>query len=103
MLRIKKGDIVWVTKGKDKGKSGKVINIIPATKRALVEGVNMVKKHKRKTRQDEQGGIVSIELPVSLSNIMPFCKQCGRGVRVSFSILKDGSKTRLCKKCKGTV
>jgi large subunit ribosomal protein L24 len=103
MLRIKKSDTVSVIKGKDKGKKGKVIELFPERKRALVEGINMVKKHKRQTRQDQQGGIVSIETPISLSNILLFCKQCGRGVRVGFSILKDGSKIRSCKACKGAI
>jgi large subunit ribosomal protein L24 len=103
MLRIKKGDIVSVIKGKDKGKKGKVIQVFPDKKRALVEGINMVKKHKRQTSQNQQGGIVSIETPISLSNIMLFCKQCDRAVRVGFNILKDGSKARFCKACKGTI
>lgn len=103
MQKIRKDDIVLVTKGKDKGKKGKVIKVIGETKRALVEGVNTVKKHKRQTRQDQQGGIVSIELPISVSNLAIFCKHCERGVKVGFSNLKDGTKARLCKSCKEVI
>ncbi len=100
MFRIKKNDIVQAVKGKDKGKKGRVLTIFSDKKRALVEGVNMVKKHKRKTQQDQQGGIVSIESSIALSNLMLVCKQCNRPTRVGFVIAKDGSKTRVCKACK---
>jgi large subunit ribosomal protein L24 len=100
MYKIRKGDTIQVIKGKDKGKKGKVINILPEAGRALVEGINTVKKHKRQTRQDQQGGIVSIEMPISLGNIMMFCKHCTRPARVGFAVLKDGQKNRICKSCK---
>jgi large subunit ribosomal protein L24 len=103
MYKIRKGDTVQVIKGRDNGKKGKVINILPQGKRALVEGINLVKKHKRQTRQDQQGGIISIEAPISISNLMIFCKQCSRPVRVGFTNLKDGSKSRFCKDCKGAL
>jgi len=103
MLKIKKGDIVKVTKGKDAGKKGKVIEVLVQEGRALVEGVNMAKKHKRQTRQDQQGGIVSIEKPIAIANLMYFCKACDRGVRVGFSILKDNTKARICKSCKEAI
>ncbi|MFY9402698.1 MAG: 50S ribosomal protein L24 [Candidatus Omnitrophota bacterium] len=100
MLKIKKGDTVEVTAGKDKGKSGKVLSINLSSGKALVEGVNLVKKHKRQTRQDEKGGIVSIEMPISISNIALFCKGCNRKTRVGFEKLKDGTRVRICKSCK---
>jgi len=103
MLKIRKNDIVQAVKGKDKGKKGKVLEILPLGKRALVEGINMVKKHKRQTRQDQQGGIVSIESPISVANIMYFCKTCNRGVRVGFMVAKDKTKTRFCKSCKEAI
>jgi len=103
MLKIKKSDTIQIIKGKDKGKKGKVLQIMLQTKRALIEGLNMVKKHKRKTRQDQQGGIISIESPISISNIMYFCKTCDRPVRLGFLIQKDGTKSRFCKVCKQTV
>lgn len=100
MHKIKKGDIVQVTKGKDAGKKGKVLEFNCTTARALVEGINMVKKAKRKTQQDQQGGITSIEAPISIANIMPVCNKCDKPVRVGFSQLKDGTKARICKSCK---
>ena len=103
MYKIKKGDTVTITRGKDRGKKGKVLEILPQGKRALVEGLNLVKKHKRQTRQDQQGGIVSIESPLYVSNLMFFCKHCNRSVRVGFTVLKDGTKTRFCKACKEAV
>lgn len=72
-------------------------------RRALVEAINLVKKHKRQTRQDQQGGIVSIEAPISIANLMFFCKSCSRPVRLGFSILKDKTKSRICKSCKEAV
>jgi large subunit ribosomal protein L24 len=103
MLKIKKNDIVQAIKGKDKGKKGRVLTVFVERKRVLVEGVNMVKKHKRKTQQDQQGGIVSIESPISISNIMLVCKQCNRPSRVGLVISKDGAKTRVCKACKEQI
>lgn len=103
MLKIKKNDIVQAIKGKDKGKKGKIIKIFLAEKRALVEGINMVKKHKRKTQTDQQGGVVSIEAPISIANLQLFCKQCNRPVRAGFTVLTDGTKTRICKVCKEVI
>ncbi|MDD5236651.1 MAG: 50S ribosomal protein L24 [Candidatus Omnitrophica bacterium] len=103
MQKIKRQDIVAVIKGKDKGKSGKVLNIFGEKNTAIVEGVNMVKKHMRRRSQEQQGGIVNIELPIQLSNLLLFCKRCNRGVRVGFSVLKDGTKTRICKVCKEAI
>ena len=100
MLRIKKNDIVMVTSGKDKGKTGKVLFIDACGLRAAVEGINLAKKHVRRSQENQQGGIIQIERPVSLSNIMPFCKSCNRAVRVGFSVAKDKQKLRICKRCK---
>jgi len=103
MLKIRKGDTVCVIKGKDNGKKGKVINVFVAERRALVEGINLVKKHQRQTRQDQKGGIVSIEKPISIANLMVVCKACARPVRVGFSVSKEGEKSRICKACKGVM
>ena len=102
MLKIKKGDIVQVTKGDDSGKKGKVLRVLlkEGRGRAVVEGINLVKKHKRRTQQDQQGGVVSIEAPVNVANIMVLCKHCNRPARVGISVLKDGTKSRICKACK---
>ena len=103
MQKIKKNDIVQVTKGKDKGKQGKVISIIEDGSRAIVEGLNLSKKHKRQSRQDQKGGIISIEMPLSISNLMVFCKSCSKPSRLGVTILKDGTKSRFCKACKEAV
>jgi len=103
MLKIRKGDTVQVMKGKDKGKKGKVISVSTQSHRALVEGINTVKKHKRRTQQDQQGGIVSIEMPISVANIMLICKSCNRPSRVGFAVSKDTAKNRICKSCKQVI
>jgi large subunit ribosomal protein L24 len=103
MLKIRRGDTVQVIKGKDKGKKGNIIKIFHKENRALVEGINLVKKHKRKTRQDQQGGIVTIESPISLFNIMLFCKHCNRASRIGVAVNQDGTKSRFCKSCKEAV
>ncbi|MDD5166138.1 MAG: 50S ribosomal protein L24, partial [Candidatus Omnitrophica bacterium] len=99
MLKIKKGDTVQVAKGKDTGKKGKVLEILTAKNKALVQGINLVKKHKRQTRQDQQGGIISMEAPISVANLMLFCSHCSRPARVGFKLEKDKAKTRFCKAC----
>lgn len=100
MLHIKKNDTVRVLAGKDRGKSGKVLKVYPTTGRAIVQGVNFTKKHARRTRQDEQGGIIQREAPLSASNLQVVCKGCNRPTRVGYDLLADGSKVRYCKKCK---
>ncbi|MFC1646476.1 50S ribosomal protein L24, partial [Candidatus Omnitrophota bacterium] len=81
MLKIKKDDNVAVIAGRDKGKKGKVITIFPQANRALVEGVNFVKKHMRKTQQEQKGGIVEKEVTIHMSNLMLICKRCNKPVR----------------------
>ncbi len=103
MARVKKGDTVEVIAGKDKGKRGKVIRVYPSGNRVLVQGVNIAKRHMRQRRQDVPGGIIEMETPLHISNVMPVCNRCGRGVRVGFKILEDGSKIRICKKCGETI
>ena len=100
MLHIKKNDMVKVLAGKDKGKTGKVLRVYPKQGRAIVQGVNFSKKHSRRTRQDDQGGIIRREAPLSFSNLSIVCKGCNRPTRVGIDILSDNSKVRYCKKCK---
>lgn len=103
MSKIRRDDIVQVMKGKDKGKKGKVMRIILEKNRAIVERINLVKKHMRQKRQDQPGGIVSIEAAVNISNLSLFCKHCNRPARAGFKILGDGTKARFCKKCKEVI
>lgn len=103
MLRIKKNDTVMIMAGKDRGKKGKVLRILPTTSRAIVEGLNMVKKHVRRSREDQQGGIIQVEQPLALSKVMLFCSRCDRPTRVGFLKQTDGTKARYCKKCQEVI
>jgi large subunit ribosomal protein L24 len=103
MLKIKKGDMVQVMKGKDAGKKGKVLMVFRASKRILVEGLNFHKKHRKQTRQDQQGGIINIEAPIAVGNLMVVCKNCNVPSRIGFQTTKDNVKNRICKKCNGVV
>lgn len=102
-MHIKKNDIVYVNAGKDKGKKAKVLRVFPATSRALVEGINYVKKHTRRTGQDQKGGIVQKENPIHVSNLSVVCPKCTRPVKVGFIRLGDGTSGRACKKCGETL
>lgn len=98
MLRIKKNDQVMIITGKDKGKTGKVLQIFPKEARALIENINVVKKAQRKTQQNPQGGVTQMESPIHISNIMLLDKKTNKPTRFKVSILKDGSKVRISKK-----
>ena len=97
MANIKKDDNVIVLTGRDKGKKGKVIKVFPKEDRALVAGVNVVKRHQRQT-QKEQGGIVTKEAPIHLSNIAHVDPKSGKPTRIGFKTMADGSKVRFAKK-----
>lgn len=99
MRHIKKGDMVEVITGDEKGKRGKVLRVYPKEGRALVQGLNLVKRHLRQRRADQPAGIVEMEAPIHISNLLPLCNSCNRGVRVGYKILEDGSKVRICRKC----
>lgn len=100
MLKIRRGDTVAVIAGKDRGKQGKVSHVLPERSRALVEGINYAKKHKRRTQQEQQhSGIVSVEQPIAISNLKVICKSCNAPARIAFTLLKDKTKVRTCKKC----
>ncbi|MFA5148915.1 MAG: 50S ribosomal protein L24 [Dehalococcoidales bacterium] len=100
-MRIKKNDTVMIIKGKDNGKTGRVMRVLSGVDKVIVEGHNLVKKHARKTQQNPQGGIIQIESPIAASNVMPVCPKCNKPVRVGSSAAgKDGKKTRICRKCK---
>jgi len=103
MLRIRKDDRVMVIAGKDRGKTGKVLKVFPEGQRALVEGINFVKKARRRTRQDQQGGLVDIEAPIHISNIMLMDKKTNKPTRFEASILKDGTRVRLSKRSKEVI
>lgn len=99
-LRIKKGDKVLVLAGKDKGKTGKVISVHPDRGRALVEGINMMKKCFRKSQQHPQGAIVPQEVPIHLSNLTLLDPSSGKRTRIQTLTAADGSKQRAASKSK---
>lgn len=96
---IKKNDTVMVIAGKEKGKSGKVLRILPKKDRAVVEKVNFIKRHMRPGPHSRQGGIVEKENPINISNLMVVCGKCTDPTRVGRRVLEDGSRVRFCKKC----
>ncbi len=96
-LKFKKGDRVVVTTGRDKGRSGSILKMLRSEERAIVQGVNMVKRHQKQT-QTEEGGIISKEAPVHLSNLMHVDPVDGKPTRVGFRILNDGRKVRFAKR-----
>jgi large subunit ribosomal protein L24 len=107
MRRIRKDDQVKVIAGKDAGKTGRVVKVFIEREKALVEGVNYVKKHQRiqTQRGAQEGGIIETEASVHLSNVLPICPSCGEATRVSYVYETEGdrrSKVRRCKKCDAT-
>ncbi|NQS99513.1 MAG: 50S ribosomal protein L24 [Candidatus Omnitrophica bacterium] len=103
MRKVKKNDMVRCCAGRDKGKKGKVLSVLPEEKRVIVEGINFIKRHTRKTREDQQGGIIQKEAPIDISNLMLLCSKCNKPTRVGFTLLKDGTKARVCKKCNEVI
>ena len=97
--KIKRDDTVQVLTGRDRGRRGDVRRVIPKDGRAVVTGVNVVKKHRRARSPQEPGGIIEMEAPIQLSNLAVVCRSCDKPVRVGFRILDDGRKVRFCKQC----
>jgi large subunit ribosomal protein L24 len=98
-LSIKKGDIVQVMRGRERGKRGKVLSVISKKMKAVVEKVNMVKRHVRPSQKYPTGGIIEKEAPLHISVLKVVCPKCDKSVRVGRKFLSDGSKVRYCKKC----
>lgn len=98
-MHVKRGDVVRVISGKDKGKEGKIITAIPDKNKVIVEGVSMVKKHQKAKRQGQESGILHMEAAIDASNVLRVCPKCGKAARTGVKILEDGSKVRYCKKC----
>ena len=94
---VKKNDLVMITAGKDKGKTGKVLRIVVKKDRLIVEKINMIKRHV-KPSQKSKGGIMERESPIHLSNVMIYCEKCSKPVRTGKKVLEDGRKIRFCKK-----
>lgn len=98
-IHVKKGDSVVVISGKDKGKKGKVLIAIPKDGKVIVEGINMSTKHKKPSKNVQQGGIIHQESPVFSSKVMIWCDKCKKGVRIGHKQLDDKTKVRYCKSC----
>lgn len=101
-MNIKKGDTAVVISGKEKGKQAKVLKVEPAKDRVVLEGTNMLTKHKKPKNQTTPGGIIKQEGAITASNVMVICPKCNKATRVGHEI-KDGKKTRICKKCGATL
>lgn len=102
-MKIRKNDTVVVIAGKDKGKKGKVRFAYPKDERVLVEGVNFIKKHTRAIKGVRQAGIIDLEAPIDVSNLMLICGKCNRPTRVGFRFLEDGRKVRICRSCQEVI
>jgi large subunit ribosomal protein L24 len=100
-MKLRKGDTVRVIAGKDIGKEGDVMRVLPKVNKVIVDGVNVVKKHQKPTRATQQGGIIDKDMPLHASNVMIVCSKCGP-TRIGYKIDGD-TKTRVCKKCGGTL
>jgi large subunit ribosomal protein L24 len=103
-MKIKKGDMVLVITGDDRGKTGKVLKVFPGKSRAIVEGINFIKRHTRQTQRAQKGGIIEKEGSVEISNLMLFCPRCSSPTKVAHKVLEgeEGgapSKVRICRKC----
>lgn len=98
-MKIRKGDNILIIAGKDNGKKGKVRQALPKKDAVIIEGLNMIKRHSRTKGQARQGGIIELESPINISNVMLICNKCNKPARVGFRILPDGKKARICKVC----
>ncbi|MEK7880212.1 MAG: 50S ribosomal protein L24 [candidate division NC10 bacterium] len=98
-FHVKRGDLVAVIAGAERGKRGKVLRVLPDRGRVIVEKVNMIKKHQRPTQKLRQGGIIEREGSLNLSNVMVVCAKCDRPTRTGVQRLSEGKKVRVCKRC----
>lgn len=102
-LHVKKNDLVKIVAGKDKGKSGKVLRVMPEKGKVLVENLNLIKRHTRPSQTNNEGGIIEKEAPIAISNVQLLCHGCNQPARTGIRVLEDGSKVRFCKKCNEIV
>ena len=98
-MKIQKNDNVLIIAGKDKGKKGKVRKSNPDKETVLVEGLNMIKRHSKTKGKTRQAGIIELEGPIHVSNVMLICNKCNKPVKVGVRILDDGKKARYCRNC----
>ena len=98
-MRIRKGDNVIIISGKDKGKQGKVIKVLPEDEKVIVENINLKKKHQRPKTGGKKGEKIEVPRPIPSSTVALICKNCGKPTRVNRQLSPDGNKVRICKKC----
>ena len=103
MSHVRRGDTVAVIAGRERGKRGKVLRVLPVAGRVIVEKVNMMKKHQRPTQKLRQGGIIEREGPLALSNVLVVCPRCDKPSRTGVKILTDGRKVRTCRRCNESI
>ena len=101
--RLRKDDTVVVIAGRERGKQGKVLRVLPAKGRVVVEQINIVKRHQKPRSQQQQGGIIEKEAWLDLSNVMPLCSRCNKPSRVGHRKLEDGRSVRICRRCNETL
>ena len=102
-MKIRKNDTVVIIAGKDKGKRGKVRRALPDEERVIVEGANMIKRHSRARRATRQAGIIELEAPIHVSNVMLLCNKCGKPTRINFRFLADSNRVRVCQSCQEVI
>jgi large subunit ribosomal protein L24 len=98
-FHVRKDDLVEVISGKEKGKTGKILQVFPKRDRVLVEKVNFIKRHSRPSAKTRQGGIIQKEAPLHQSNVLLICPKCNKGKRMGTKVLDDGKKALVCKTC----
>jgi large subunit ribosomal protein L24 len=98
-MKVVKNDMVLVISGNSKGKKGKVLKVFPAKQRVIVEGVNFIKRHTKKSQKNPQGGIIEKEAPIHASNVMVICPKCGKPARIGRKVLDGGKRIRNCNNC----
>ena len=102
-MRFRTEDLVLVTKGRDRGKQGRVQQVDPKGNKVLVEGVNVVMRHTKPTAGVRQGGIVQKEMPIHAANVMLVCTHCTKPSRIGYRTLTDGTKARVCNRCEEVI
>lgn len=102
-MLIHTGDLVEVTAGNARGTRAKVLSVRPDDGKVVVEGVNRVYRHMKRSQKNPQGGRLSREMPISVSNVLVVCAACGKATRVGMKIAADGAKARVCRKCKAEI
>ena len=98
-MKIRKNDTVLVIAGKDRGKKGKIRKALPKEGKVIVEGANMIKRHSRAKGQARQAGIIELEAPMDVSDVMLICSKCNKPARVGILALSDGRRARICRAC----